>query len=431
MVKPIGPACNLDCRYCFYLEKAKLFPAGGSLRMADDVLESFIRQYVAAQPDAPELHFAWQGGEPTLLGLDFFRRVVELQRRYAAGRPVLNALQTNATLLDDAWCAFLAEHHFLCGVSLDGPRVLNDAYRVAPNGASVFDEVINAVERLKKHGAAFNTLTVINRLNAQQPLEVYRFLKELGSGFLQFIPLVERRPDAGAQALGLTLALPPGPAAADGRAAVTDWSVRPEDYGIFLTTIFDEWVRQDVGRIHVQLFDATLAAWMGLDSAVCVFAPECGNALILEHNGDVYACDHYVYPAYRRGNLREKSLTELAWSEEQLQFGRDKAARLPAACRHCNFLFACQGECPKHRFLKTPAGEPGLNYLCAGLKHFFTHVTLDMDVMAQLLNAGRPTEHIMEMIAHEEGRSGGPPASRNAPCPCGSGRKFKHCCGAK
>ncbi len=394
MVKPIGPACNLDCRYCFYLEKARLFAGEHSPRISDAALESFVQQYIAALPDAPEINFAWQGGEPTLMGLDFFRKVVALQKQHSGGKKITNAFQTNATLLDDEWCAFLAANQFLTGVSLDGPRELHDAYRLDKQGRSTFETVIAAVERLKRHGAPFNTLTVVNRINSKQPLKVYRFLKELGSTFHQYIPIVERVANPAAQALGLPLATPPSAGAED--IAVTEWSVRPGDYGKFLIAIFDAWVRQDVGKIFVQLFDAALAAWVGQSGTVCVYAEECGNAIILEHNGEVYACDHFVYPQYLLGNLKDTPLTELAWSAAQERFGRNKQALLPTYCRKCGFLFACNGECPKHRFAKTPDGEPGLNYLCPGLKKFFQYATPKLDAMARLVQARRPAADIMQ-----------------------------------
>jgi len=395
MVKPIGPVCNLDCTYCFYLEKSKLFGDQHSPRIADDVLESFIQQYIAAHRGAPELNFAWQGGEPTLMGAEFFRKVVALQKKYANGLRITNAFQTNATLLNDEWCAFLAANEFLVGVSIDGPREMHDAYRLDKRGQSTFDAVCAAVARLRKHGAQFNTLTVVNRVNSQHPLKVYRFLKELGSTFHQFIPIVERVANPQAAQLGLPLATPPGLSAPGEQAAVTDWSVRAEDYGRFLIAIFDEWVRHDVGRIFVQLFDATLAAWVGHGSTLCIYAEECGNALILEHNGDIYACDHFVYPHYKLGNLRDQPLTAMTWSAQQQKFGCDKKTLLPRYCRACEFLFACNGECPKHRFLHTPAGEPGLSYLCTGLKRFFAHVAPKMDAMARLMQAGRPAAEIM------------------------------------
>jgi len=394
MTKPIGPLCNLDCKYCFYLEKEKLFPSNENFRMSDEVLESYIRQYIAAQ-NVPEIHFAWQGGEPTLLGVGFFRKVVEFQKKYAGGKTINNALQTNGTLLDDEWCAFLAEHRFLVGVSVDGPPKLHDAYRVDKKGGATYEKVILGIRRLQKHGVEFNTLTVVNRVNSKKPLEVYRFLKEIGSGFIQFIPLVERLADAEAIKLGLDLAAPPRVDEEGARLPVTEWSVEPEQYGKFLTTIFDEWVKQDVGKVFVQLFDVALGNWMGMGGGLCVFSENCGSALAMEHNGDVYSCDHYVYPRYKLGNLLNQDLGAMAASEEQRAFGQAKSATLPEYCRFCEVRFACHGECPKHRFLRTPDGEPGLNYFCRAYKRFFTHVDPSMRKMAALLQARRPAAEIM------------------------------------
>jgi len=394
MTKPIGPLCNLDCKYCFYLEKEKLFPSNENFRMSDEVLESYVRQYIAAQ-NVPEIHFAWQGGEPTLLGVGFFRKVVEFQKKYAGGKTINNALQTNGTLLDDEWCAFLAEHRFLVGVSVDGPPKLHDAYRVDKKGGATYEKVILGIRRLQKHGVEFNTLTVVNRVNSKKPLEVYRFLKEIGSGFIQFIPLVERLADAEAIKLGLDLAAPPRVDEEGARLPVTEWSVEPEQYGKFLTTIFDEWVKQDVGKVFVQLFDVALGNWMGMGGGLCVFSENCGSALAMEHNGDVYSCDHYVYPRYKLGNLLNQDLGAMAASEEQRAFGQAKSATLPEYCRSCEVRFACHGECPKHRFLRTPDGEPGLNYFCRAYKRFFTHVDPSMRKMAALLQARRPAAEIM------------------------------------
>ncbi len=394
MTKPIGPLCNLDCKYCFYLEKEKLFPSNENFRMSDEVLESYVRQYIAAQ-NVPEIHFAWQGGEPTLLGVGFFRKVVEFQKKYAGGKTINNAIQTNGTLLDDEWCEFLAEHRFLVGVSVDGPPKLHDAYRVDKKGDATYEKVILGIRRLQKHGVEFNTLTVVNRVNSKKPLEVYRFLKEIGSGFIQFIPLVERLADAEAIKLGLDLAVPPRVDEEGARLPVTEWSVEPEQYGKFLTTIYDEWVKQDVGKVFVQLFDVALGNWMGMGGGLCVFSENCGSALAMEHNGDVYSCDHYVYPRYKLGNLLNQDLGAMAASEEQRAFGQAKSATLPEYCRSCEVRFACHGECPKHRFLRTPDGEAGLNYLCRAYKRFFTHVDPSMRKMAALLQARRPAAEIM------------------------------------
>lgn len=421
MTKPIGPVCNLDCAYCFYLEKQSLYPGNRRWRMTDEVLESYIQQYIAAQ-SVPEVQFAWQGGEPTLMGVAFFERVVELQRRYAGGKRIGNAIQTNGTLLDDEWGRFLHDNRFLVGLSLDGPRELHDAYRVDKQGRPTFDAVMRGLDVLKRHHVEFNTLTVVHRLNAQRPLEVYRFLKEVGSGFIQFIPLVERRAPS-----GRGLAGPPTlPEAA--RAEVTEWSVLPEDYGAFLCTIFDEWVKRDVARVFVQMFDTALASWCQAGPGLCVFAETCGSAMALEHNGDLYACDHFVYPEYRLGNLLETPLAAMAASPEQRRFGLDKRDALPKYCRECDVLFACNGECPKHRFMSTPDGEPGLNYLCPAYRRFFRHVAPAMEKMKQLLAAGRAPAEIMTSSAPPAPPPAFRAVGRNDPCPCGSGRKYKHCC---
>jgi len=427
MTKPIGPICNLDCKYCFYLEKEKLFPTNENFKMSDEVLENYIRQYIASQ-SVPEINFAWQGGEPTLLGVDFFRKVVALQEKYRGSKRVANAIQTNGTLLDDEWCAFLAEHKFLVGLSVDGPRHLHDVYRVDKKQRPTFDGVMRGLGFLKKHGVDFNTLTVVNRANSKHPLEVYRFLKEIGSGFIQFIPLVERKPER-TPAL-LDLAEPPVPGMDAPDLPVTSWSVESNQYGEFLCRIFDDWVRHDVGRVFVQIFDVALGNWTGMGSGLCVFAEKCGGALALEHNGDLYSCDHYVYPQYKLGNLLNQDLGAMVNSPPQLEFGNAKADSLPNYCRQCEVRFACNGECPKHRFIETPDGEPGLNYLCAAYKRFFKHIDPPMRLMTRLLNERRAPAEIMEFIAREEMPRRMKTAGRNDPCPCGSGRKFKVCCGA-
>jgi uncharacterized protein len=396
MTKPIGPLCNLDCKYCFYLEKEKLFPANENFKMSDEVLESYIRQYIEQQ-DVPAISFAWQGGEPTLLGVDFFRKVVALQKKYAAGKAISNALQTNGTLLDDDWCDFLAGNHFLVGLSLDGPAKLHDAYRVDKKGGATYERVIAGLRLLKKHRVEFNTLTVVNRLNSQKPLEVYRFLRDIGSGFIQFIPLVERLADSEAKKLGLDLATPPR-SDEETRMPVTDWSVEPKQYGEFLCTIFDEWVKRDVGRTYVQIFDVTLGNTLGQGGGLCIFSEKCGTALAMEHNGDVFSCDHYVYPQYQLGNIHNPSLGQMVGSDAQRQFGQDKATTLPRDCRECDVRHLCHGECPKHRFIRTPDGENGLNYLCRAYKRFFTHTAPAMRHMGQLLDTGRAPAEIMRQM---------------------------------
>jgi uncharacterized protein len=402
LTKPIGPICNLDCKYCFYLEKEKLYPGERAWAMSDAVLESYVRQYIEGQ-EAAEIHFAWQGGEPTLLGIGFFERAIELQRKYAGGKSIFNALQTNGTLLDDSWCAFLAENRFLVGLSIDGPAELHDVYRVDKNGVATFDAVMRGLGFLKKHEVEFNTLTVVNRANAEKPLDVYRFLKEIGSGYLQFIPLVERAAPVELTVSGSGLAQPPvvGAPVVEG-PPVTRWSVEATQYGLFLCAIFDQWVRRDVGNVFVQLFDVALGNWMGLGSPLCVFAETCGSAMAIEHNGDLYSCDHYVYPKYKLGNLMNKSLTEMATSPAQIKFGKDKSDGLPAYCRGCEVRFACHGECPKHRFIRTPDGEEGLNYLCAAYKKFFWHIDPYMRTMGELVREGKPAAGIMEILLAEE-----------------------------
>ena len=392
MTKPTGPICNLDCKYCFYLEKENLYPNTRHWAMSRETLERYIQQYIAAQP-FEEVHFAWQGGEPTLLGVDFFRTVVELQDQYANGKRIYNALQTNGTLIDDEWGEFLGEYKFLVGVSIDGPRELHDYYRVDKGNAPTFDRVMRGISKLRKHGAEFNTLTVVNRYNSGFPLEIYRFLKEIGSKFMQFIPIVERKASEPDQN-GLILIQP---SFAKG-AEVTEWSVEPEAYGKFLVQIFDEWVKRDVGSYFVQIFDVALESWLGMDASLCVFRSTCGGALAMEHTGDVYSCDHFVYPENRLGNITETALEELVSSPQQTAFGNNKRDSLPRMCRECEVRFACNGECPKHRFLKTPDGEPGLNYLCAGYKSFFNHIDPYMRFMADELRAGRAPANIMQLV---------------------------------
>jgi uncharacterized protein len=432
MTKPIGPICNLDCKYCFYLEKENLYLGTKHWAMRPEVLEQYVAQYIAAQP-TDTVNFAWQGGEPTLLGVDFFRTVVRLEQKYAEGKTIHNAFQTNGTLLDDEWGEFLAENRFLVGLSIDGPRELHDCYRVDKGDAPTFERVMRGVAKLKEYQVDFNTLTVVHRQNSAYPLEVYRFLKEIGSGFMQFIPIVERKTCAPGPD-GLVLIQP----SFDGEAEVTDWSVEPRAYGEFLARIFDEWVRNDIGRYFVQQFDVALESWLGMDASLCVFRKTCGSAMAMEHTGDLYSCDHFVYPENKLGNIAEVSLEQMVVSAQQKKFGQDKLDTLPRMCRECPVRFACNGECPKHRFLRTPDGEPGLNYLCAGYKHFFTHIDPYMRFMAAELEAGRAPANVMRIVAEQKppgkaangGNRSGPKPGPNEPCPCGSGRKWKKCHGA-
>lgn len=422
MAKPIGPICNLDCKYCFYLEKESLYPQVEKWSMREEVLESYIRQYIEAH-DAPVVNFAWQGGEPTLLGVQYFRRLVELQKRYANGKAITNAFQTNGVLLNDAWAEFFRENQFLIGVSIDGPRRLHDAYRVDKGGKPSFDRVMRGIETLKRHKVDFNTLTTVHRANAESPLEVYQFLKESGSGYMQFIPIVERISHQ-ATGNGLHLVSPEF----IGAAQVAPWSVGPRQFGRFLCAIFDEWVRHDVGRYFVQLFDVSLEMWAGMEASLCVFRRTCGTALAIEHCGDLYSCDHFVYPENRLGNIMESPMATLVESAQQRRFGEAKESTLPRYCRDCDVRFACNGECPKHRFLTTPDGEAGLNYLCEGYKMFFHHVDPYMRFMAAELAAARAPANVMRWAAAEDARRKRENTGRNDLCPCGSGRKFKHCC---
>ena len=408
MAKPTGARCNLLCDYCFFLDKEALYP-GSDFRMPDEVMRAYLAQTIAGQ-QVPQVTIAWQGGEPTLMGLDFFRRTREVEDALLpAGMKVERTIQTNGVLLDDRWAEFLARNDYLVGLSIDGPRHLHDAYRHDQAGGSVFDRVMAAARRLQQHGVRFNVLCTINAANAEHPLEVYRFFRdELGARYLQLIPIVEV----------LTPSSPTSP------GTVTDRSVRPEAYGHFLAEIFDEWVRRDVGRMFVHFFDGVLAAYLRGYSSLCVLRPTCGEGVALEHTGDLYSCDHFVTPSQLLGNITQTPIATLVASEQQRAFGRAKQDTLPSYCRACAYLFACNGECPKNRILLTPAGEPGLNWLCAGLKHFFGHTDRRMRLLAEILERGGEASEIMTLLAAESHATG-----RNQPCPCGSGRKYKRCCG--
>lgn len=386
MVKPRGPICNLDCAYCYYLSKEQLFP-GSDFVMSDELLEDFTRQYIQSQR-VPQVTFAWQGGEPALLGVDFFRKAVAFQRKYAPpGMQVENAFQTNGTLLDDAWGAFFRENHFLVGISLDGPPGLHDRYRRDKGGHKTSGEVLRGLNILKKHQVDFNILCTVHAENAAHPLEVYRYFRdELGANFIQFIPIVERGNKTGFQS----------------GTKVTERSVDGRSYGDFLIAIFDEWVRRDVGTVFVQMFDVALTHWMGVPGGLCIFDETCGLALALEHNGDLFSCDHYVEPKSRLGNITQSGLGELVASYKQTQFGGAKRATLPRYCRECEVRFACNGGCPKNRIRHTPDGEPGLNILCEGYRTFFNHIDPAMRRMSDLLRHNRLAAEIMR----EDGDSG-------------------------
>ena len=379
MVKPAGSACNLNCTYCFYLSKQALPGGPGGGHMHDDLLDRLVRDYIGSV-NAEEVVFSWQGGEPTLMGIDFFRRVVELQRRYAKpGQRVENDLQTNGTLLDEEWASFLRENRFLVGLSIDGPKEIHDRFRVTKQDQPTFDAVFEAARLLRRAGVPFNTLTCVHRYNASRPLDVYRFLRrELGSTYLQFIPIVEARDfetvapqnwdPARLPTVNTPRARPEHP-----DSIVTPWSVDPEEYGYFLSKVWDEWLARDVGKVLVNFCETLVAQHMGEPSQLCVYSEHCGKGVALEHDGSVYACDHYVYPSHRLGNVRQQSLGDMVFSPIQVRFGYAKSEGLPAYCRQCEFLTDCWGECPKNRLLRTPDGEAGLNYLCPGLKRFFRH----------------------------------------------------------
>ena len=398
MAKPIGPLCNLNCRYCFYLEKEALFPQGEDYCMSEEVLDAYIRKTVEVSRDLPELLFAWQGGEPMLMGIDFYKKVLHLQKQYAEGKRVANTFQTNGTLLNDEWCRFLQEHDFLIGLSLDGPEHIHDHFRMDRGGKSTFSSVKRGLDLLKKHGVEFNILCCVTRESAQKPLEVYCFFKEQGAEYIQFIPIVERVPDRVSHKLGLQLASPPDLRNEPETVSVTPWTVDPEGYGDFLIKVFDEWVRRDVGTVFVMNFEWALGSWALGDSPACFFSKRCGRAVIIEHNGDVYSCDHFMYPAYQLGNILEDELSEMLESEQQIAFGAQKELALPRACRECVYLFACRGECPKHRFMISPYGEPGFNYLCKAYKKYFRHVNKYMRVMVQLLENNLPASYVMDAI---------------------------------
>ncbi len=399
LAKPTGAICNLDCKYCFFLSKEMLYP-GDRFRMSDELLQAYIRQLLEAQPQG-EVNVAWQGGEPTLMGIDFFRRAIAYVEQYRKpGQSILHTIQTNGTLLNDEWCAFFKQHHFLVGLSVDGPKPMHDMYRVDKHGAGSFDQVIGGWEVLRRHAVDVNILCTIHAANADHPLDVYRFFRDdLQAGYMQFIPIVERTTEALIPLANLGWGKRPGgdrPLYTQHGAQVTERSVRAEQFGRFLITIFDEWVRCDVGKVFVQTFDVALGSWLGQHN-LCIFSPTCGNAVALEHNGDLYSCDHYVEPGYLLGNIRETPMGELVDSPKQRAFGQHKLDSLPKYCRECEVLFACYGECPRNRFITTPDGEPGLNYLCAGYKLFFNHIDPAMKTMAGLLRQGRFADEVMQL----------------------------------
>ena len=423
LAKPTGAACNLACAYCFFLDKELLYP-DSRFRMSDEVLSQYIRQLIEAH-QSDQVTVAWQGGEPTLMGLDFYRRAIELQKQYARpGMVFENTMQTNGTLLDDEWCQFFKENDFLIGISIDGPRPLHDTYRLDKGGGPTFERVMRGLRLLQKHGVEHNVLVAVNRTNADYPSEVYRFLRdEARTTWIQFIPVVERIDEEGHTIY-------------QRGSRVSERSVRPEQLGRFLIQIFDEWVRHDVGRIFVQTFEAAARNWLRMPSSgMCVFEATCGLGLALEHNGDLYSCDHFVEPDYLLGNILDTPMIDLVTSDQQRRFGLDKRDTLPRYCRECSVRFACHGECPKNRFYDTPDGEAGLNYLCPGWKAFFQRIDEPLQVLAMLMRMGRPAAEIMALLAGKEGEWQQALAQARArkrfaePCPCGSGLEFGQCHG--
>ena len=390
MLKPAGAHCNLTCKYCYYLEKNKLYPITQRHQMSDEMLELFTREYIEAQTMSQVL-FTWHGGEPLLRSIDFYRKALSLQQKYAGGRRIDNVIQTNGTLLTDEWCEFFAQNHWLVGISIDGPQPDHDHYRLTAAGKPSWKKVMQGIKLLKKHGVEWNAMAVVNAYNANHPLEFYRFFKENGCQFLQFTPIVERltRHEDGRTLASL---------ADKNEIPLSEASVAPEQWGYFLCAIFDEWVRKDVGKIFVEIFDCTLANWMGISPGICAYSKECGHAGVMEHNGDVYSCDHFVFPEYKLGNIRDHSLIDMLYGEQQQEFSRLKHSSLPRQCKECDMEFACHGECPKNRFMKDKYGDSGLNYLCPGYYHYYQHVAPYMDYMKQELMSQRPPSNIMKVV---------------------------------
>ena len=390
MLKPAGAHCNLACKYCHYLEKNHLYQNTPRHLMTDEMLEQFTREYIEAQT-MPQVLFTWHGGEPLMRSIDFYRKALALQKKYAHGKQIDNVIQTNGTLLTDEWCEFFAQNHWLVGISIDGPQEYHDHYRVTPAGKPSWEKVMQGISLLKKHRVEWNAMAVVNAYNAEHPLEFYHFFRDNGCQYLQFTPIVERLTE---HEDGRTLAS----LADDREIPLADASVTPEQWGNFLCTIFDDWVRHDVGKMFVEIFDCTLANWMGVLPGICAYSKECGHAGVMEHNGDVYSCDHFVFPEYKLGNIREQSLIDMLYGEKQQAFSRLKHTSLPRQCKECDMEFACHGECPKNRFEKDKYGEPGLNYLCQGYYQYYSHVAPYMDFMKRELLAQRPPANIMNVL---------------------------------
>ena len=390
MLKPAGAHCNLACKYCYYLEKNNLYQNTPRHLMSDEMLEQFTREYIEAQT-MPQVLFTWHGGEPLMRSIDFYKKALALQKKYAHGKQIDNVIQTNGTLLTDEWCEFFAQNHWLVGISIDGPQEYHDHYRVTPAGKPSWEKVMQGISLLKKHRVEWNAMAVVNAYNAEHPLEFYHFFRDNGCQYLQFTPIVERLTE---HEDGRTLAS----LADDREIPLADASVTPVQWGNFLCTIFDDWVRHDVGKMFVEIFDCTLANWMGVLPGICAYSKECGHAGVMEHNGDVYSCDHFVFPEYKLGNIRDKSLIDMLYGEKQQAFSRLKHTSLPRQCKECDMEFACHGECPKNRFEKDKYGEPGLNYLCQGYYQYYSHVAPYMDFMKRELLAQRPPANIMNVL---------------------------------
>mgnify|MGYP002761811625 FL=1 len=390
MLKPAGAHCNLSCKYCYYLEKNNLYQNSHRHLMTDEMLEQFTREYIEAQT-MPQVLFTWHGGEPLMRSIDFYKKALALQKKYAHGKQIDNVIQTNGTLLTDEWCEFFAKNHWLVGISIDGPQEYHDHYRVTPAGKPSWEKVMQGIQLLKKHRVEWNAMAVVNAYNAEHPLEFYHFFRDNGCQYLQFTPIVERLTE---HEDGRTLAS----LADDREIPLADASVTPQQWGNFLCTIFDDWVRHDVGKTFVEIFDCTLANWMGVLPGICAYSKECGHAGVMEHNGDVYSCDHFVFPEYKLGNIRDQSLIDMLYGEKQQAFSRLKHTSLPRQCKECDMEFACHGECPKNRFEKDKYGEPGLNYLCQGYYQYYSHVAPYMDFMKRELLAQRPPANIMNVL---------------------------------
>ncbi|MCX8064257.1 MAG: anaerobic sulfatase maturase [Candidatus Hydrogenedentes bacterium] len=421
MAKPVGPTCNLRCEYCFYLEKYKMFP---SIKvMQEQVLKKFIQEYISVNP-SEEIVFGWQGGEPTIAGTSFFKKAVEYQELFSLGKKIINTFQTNGVNLNEEWIDFLTTYNFLVGISIDGPKSIHDNFRKDKENKGSFEKVLSAIKIMREKGTEFNTLTCVHKKNWMKGREIYNFLKSVGSRFMQFIPIVERythnRKD------GLFLGTPCD------EAYVTEWSITPEQWGQFLVSVFDEWVKMDVGKIFVQIFDMVLTGWVGLEPPLCVMSKECGRALIIEADGSIYSCDHYVYPEFYLGNILEKPLSEIVYCDFQKEFGKSKSF-LPKECLECKYLHVCNGGCPKHRFLEAKCRDSNSsckrNYLCEGYYMFFDHISPYMDTMAELVKKNLPPAFVMDIFSKERVHSESREINPNTDCPCGSGKKYKKCCG--